>query len=132
MRTKTTKDNVDALALSLSKNPEDFDVWKAMALAEDAREAERCNTKYVRVYTHKNGKPRITKLKELQKKAPKNRPKVFRVGQEVTFRYGLKQEVIYTGKITRKDTDPKQYYVEVEGYPATLVFGHNELIRREV
>lgn len=128
MQITTVKDNLDNLAIELAKNPDDYDIWKDIALAEDAREIH----KHPRVYTHKNGKPRITMLRKLQKEAPKDRPKVFRVGQEVTFTYGLKQKVIYTGTIIRKNTDPKEYYIKVEGYPATIILSHRELLVKEV
>lgn len=127
MRPTTLKDDIDILAVTLAENPDDLDIWKAMALAEDKR-----SDNYKRVYTHKNHKPKVAKFKELQKKAPKVKTKIYKVGQQVTFEHGLSQKVIYTGIITRKDAEPRQYHITVEGYPATIILGHHELLKKEV
>lgn len=119
--------NISLLAATLAENPEDLDIWKAMALAEDKR-----SDNYKRIYTHKNHKPKVAKFKELQKKAPKVKAKIYKEGQQVTFEYGLNQKVIYTGIITHKDAEPRQYYITVEGYPATIILGHHELLKKEV
>lgn len=119
--------NINMLAATLAENPEDLDIWKAIALAEDERSAN-----YKRRYTHKNHKPKVAKFKELQKKAPKVKAKIYKEGQQVTFEYGLSQKIIYTGIITRKDAEPRQYHITVEGYPATIVLSHHELLKKEV
>lgn len=66
------------------------------------------------------------------KRRKKVKAKIYKEGQQVTFEYGLNQKVIYTGIITRKDAEPRQYHIKVEGYPATIILSHHELLKKEV